>query len=52
MDCETLEQGRYGITFTGRRFSEEKLISCAYAFEQATLAVKGVDEKLLTKPSH
>ncbi|KAJ5737504.1 amidase [Penicillium malachiteum] len=39
----------YGITLTGRRFSEEKLIACAYAFEQATLTVRQNEERLFFK---
>ncbi|KAK0651108.1 putative amidase [Cercophora newfieldiana] len=41
----------FGILFTGRRFSEEKLIACAYAFEQATMEVNVAPGKLLVKPS-
>ncbi|KAJ6179652.1 amidase [Penicillium mononematosum] len=41
----------YGITLTGRRYSEEKLLACAYAFEQATLTVRLNEEKLWIKPS-
>ncbi|CAG8181637.1 unnamed protein product [Penicillium salamii] len=40
----------HGITITGRRFSEEKLIACAYAFEQATLAVNQNGARLSIKP--
>ncbi|KAJ6007673.1 amidase [Penicillium herquei] len=39
----------YGITLTGRRFSEEKLIACAYAFEQATLTVRQNEGKQFFK---
>ncbi len=37
--------------FAGRRFSEEKLLGCAYAFEEATNAVKKVPDMLVVKPS-
>ncbi|KAJ5702459.1 amidase [Penicillium malachiteum] len=37
----------YGITLTGRRFSEEKLIACTYAFEQATLTVRQIQGRIL-----
>ncbi|CAG8382191.1 unnamed protein product [Penicillium salamii] len=40
----------YGITLTGRRFSEEKLLACAYAFEQSTLIVRQNQERLWIKP--
>jgi hypothetical protein len=39
----------YAIMLTGRRFSKEKLLACAYAFEQTTFAVKQNEEKLLIK---
>ncbi|KAK1836085.1 amidase [Podospora conica] len=39
------------VLFTGRRFSEEKLIACAYAFEQATLKVADAPGRLIVKPS-
>lgn len=37
----------FAITFAGRRFSEEKLFSCAYAFEQATKAVLENPDRLV-----
>ncbi|CAG8250879.1 unnamed protein product [Penicillium salamii] len=40
----------YGITLTGHRFSEEKLLACAYAFEQSTLIVRQNQERLWIKP--
>ncbi|KAI0107461.1 putative amidase [Nemania sp. FL0031] len=41
----------YAITFAGRRFSEEKLISCAYAFEQATKVNSQNEQKMVVTPS-
>ncbi|KAJ3573530.1 hypothetical protein NPX13_g4666 [Xylaria arbuscula] len=36
----------YAITFAGRRFSEEKLIACAYAFEQATKVASQNEQRM------
>lgn len=38
-----LNQYRYGLLFVGRRFDDERLISAAHAFEQATPARLQVD---------
>ncbi|KAI0199483.1 putative amidase [Astrocystis sublimbata] len=40
----------FAITFAGRRFSEEILISCAYAFEQATKISDHNEDKMTVKP--
>jgi len=39
------------VLFAGRKFSEEKLIGCAYAFEQATLKVAEAPGRLTVKPT-
>ncbi|TQV97343.1 amidase [Cordyceps javanica] len=41
----------FAVTFAGRRFSEETLISCAYAFEQATKVAQRNEEKLRVRPT-
>lgn len=40
----------FAITFSGRRFSEEKLIGAAYAFEQATKVVTQNTQRLRVQP--
>ncbi|XWW92117.1 hypothetical protein V2A60_000039 [Cordyceps javanica] len=41
----------FAVTFAGRRFSEETLISCVYAFEQATKVAQRNEEKLRVRPT-
>ncbi|KAK0625802.1 hypothetical protein B0T14DRAFT_561767 [Immersiella caudata] len=41
----------FAILFTGRKFSEEKLIACAYAFEQATRKAAEAPSRLVMRPS-
>ncbi|KAK0668450.1 amidase [Cercophora samala] len=40
----------FSVVFAGRRFSEEKLLGCAYAFEQATLAINDGPGKMQVRP--
>ncbi|KAL1875210.1 hypothetical protein Daus18300_003281 [Diaporthe australafricana] len=40
----------FAITFAGRKFSEETILSCAYSFEQATKVANVNREKLKIKP--
>ncbi|KAF5601713.1 amidase [Fusarium subglutinans] len=40
----------FAVTFTGRRFSEQTLIACAYAFEQATQVAKRNKDYLIVRP--
>ncbi|KAF2807642.1 putative amidase [Mytilinidion resinicola] len=40
----------FTITFAGKRFSEEKLITAVYSFEQATKVVSQNKEKLIVQP--
>jgi Asp-tRNA(Asn)/Glu-tRNA(Gln) amidotransferase A subunit family amidase len=40
---------RIGLLFAGRPFDEEKILTCAYAYEQATKQILSNSEALMTK---
>lgn len=48
--CPLTIRCSFAVTFTGRRFSEEKLISCAYSFEKATMVAEQNSAKLRVYP--